>query len=91
VDSVVRCRAVVNGRVQGVFYRVSAAREAARLGVSGSAVNRPDGAVELVLEGPRPAVDEMLTWAAAGPPRAQVTTIEVTDEPPEGLVGFDTY
>jgi acylphosphatase len=76
--------------VQGVWYRASAATEAARLGVAGSAVNRADGAVELVLEGPRAAVDEMLRWAAAGPPRATVTAVEVIDEPPEGLRGFRT-
>lgn len=76
--------------MQGVWYRVSAANEAARLGVSGSAVNRPDGAVELVLEGPRPAVDEMLGWAWVGSPHARVAAVEVTDEPPEGLEGFAT-
>ena len=90
MDAVVRCRAIVRGRVQGVWYRASAAREAARLGVAGSAVNRADGAVELVLEGPRGAVDQMLRWAADGPPHAQVSGIEVIDETVVGLTRFDT-
>jgi acylphosphatase len=90
VDDVVRCRAIVRGRVQGVWYRGSAAREAARLGVSGSAANRVDGAVELVLEGPRSAVDALLTWTATGPPQARVTGVEVHDEAPVGTIGFTT-
>ena len=85
-----RCRAIVRGRVQGVFYRDSAMREAARLGVSGSARNRADGTVELVLEGERDDVDAMLRWAAEGPPRAQVVGLDVTDEEPTGEHGFRT-
>ena len=85
---VVRVRAVVRGRVQGVFYRASAEREATRLGVAGSATNRSDGSVELVVEGTRAAVDAMLRWAADGPPRAAVTAVDVTDEPPQGVRGF---
>ena len=84
----VRVRAVVRGRVQGVFYRASAEREAARLGVGGSAINRSDGTVELVIEGQREAVDAMLRWAAEGPPRAQVVGVDVTDEVPQGTRGF---
>lgn len=85
-----RVRAVVRGRVQGVWYRASAEREARRLGVAGSARNREDGSVELVLEGARAGVDAVLRWAAIGPPKAVVTAVEVTDEPPTGLHGFTT-
>jgi len=88
VADLVRVRAVVRGRVQGVFYRASAEREAARLGVAGTATNRADGSVELVVEGSRDAVDEMLRWAAHGPPRAQVSGVDVTDENPQGSRGF---
>lgn len=88
MGDVVRVRAVVRGRVQGVFYRASAEREAARLGVAGSATNRDDGAVELVVEGPRDAVDAMLRWAADGPPRAAVTAVDLIDEKPQGTRGF---
>jgi acylphosphatase len=90
VEDVVRVRVVVKGRVQGVWYRASAEREARRLGVAGSAVNREDGTVGLVLEGPRAAVDQLLRWAAIGPAKAQVTGLEVVDEPPTGLGGFTT-
>jgi acylphosphatase len=47
-----------------------------------------DSAVEAVFEGPAEAVAQCVSWCRLGPPRAVVTAIEVTEEPPEGLVGF---
>lgn len=81
--------AVVHGRVQGVFYRASAEQEAARLGVAGWVRNRPDGTVEMVLEGDDAALEGMLDWARRGPGRADVTRVDVSDHPEEGLAGFD--
>jgi acylphosphatase len=51
VSDVVRRRAVVSGRVQGVWYRDTARREAERLGLAGRAVNQADGTVLLEAEG----------------------------------------
>jgi acylphosphatase len=78
----VRCRAVVTGRVQGVFYRDSCQQMARRFGVRGSVRNRSDGSVEIVAEGSRDAVDQFLDWCRQGPPRATVTGMTITDEPP---------
>lgn len=86
--SVVRCRAVVSGRVQGVFFRDTCERVATGLGVSGWVRNRTDGTVEVVAEGERAAVDDLLAWCRDGPPRARVDRVEVTDEPPAGERGF---
>ena len=86
--AVVRVRAVVSGRVQGVWYRESCRREAERLGVGGWVRNRPDGRVEIEAEGPRPAVDALLTWAGHGPPRAVVDRVAVDDRPPRGESRF---
>jgi len=83
----VRRRVVVRGDVQGVFFRDSTRREAARRGVSGSVTNRSDGAVEAVFEGPREAVDAMIDFCREGPSRAQVRDVEVTEEEPEGSGG----
>jgi len=85
---VIRVRVVVEGRVQGVFYRDSCRREAQRLGVRGWVRNRIDGAVEVVAEGPRERVEELLTWCRQGPPRASVTRISVTDEAPAAERSF---
>ena len=86
--AVVRVHAVVSGRVQGVWYRESCRREAERLGVGGWVRNRPDGRVEIEAEGPRPAVDALLTWATHGPPRAIVDGVAVDDRPPQGESRF---
>lgn len=88
MDDVVRRHVLVEGLVQGVFYRASAEREAGRLGLSGSARNLRDGRVDLVVEGPAPAVERFLAWARLGPPRAHVTAIHIEDEEPRGTRGF---
>ncbi len=89
MNDVVRRTVIVSGRVQGVFYRDTARREAGSRGIAGSASNLPDGTVELVLEGAPGAVDEMVRWCRQGPPGAHVTGIEVTSSDPEGLHGFE--
>ena len=71
-----RLSATVRGRVQGVNFRQSAVREADRLGLTGWVMNRDDGAVETVAEGPRPALERYATWLAKGPPSAWVSRLE---------------
>jgi len=61
---------------------------ARRLGVRGSVRNRHDGAVEVVAEGDRDAVDALLAWCREGPPRGNVTGLVITDEPPIGESSF---
>jgi acylphosphatase len=79
---------VVGGRVQGVFFRDTARRRAEAAGVAGWISNRPDGAVEAVFEGEPDAVDELVEFCRHGPSRAEVASVEVIDEEPEGLTGF---
>jgi acylphosphatase len=76
---IVRVRAVVSGRVQGVWYRESCRREAERLGVSGAVRNTAAGTVEIEAQGPRAAVDALLSWARRGPARAEVHGLEIDD------------
>ena len=78
----------VSGRVQGVFFRASCAREAARLGVHGWVRNTVDGRVEAAFEGPAEEVAAMVAWCRQGPPGAVIEQIQVRAEPPEGLDGF---
>ena len=59
-------------------------------GVAGSAVNCADGSVEVVLEGPPAAVEELIAYCAEGPERARVSGVEVADEDPRGETGFTT-
>lgn len=84
-----RARAIVHGRVQGVFFRDTTRREAAARSVGGWVRNRPDGAVEAVFEGDRDAVEEMLAFCREGPPNAEVERVDVSEEEPEGLTDFE--
>ncbi len=83
-----RRRVLVEGRVQGVGFRVACARAAAEAGVAGSVRNRPDGGVEAVFEGAPEAVDRMVTWCRRGPTAARVRAVRVTDSEPTGISGF---
>ncbi len=87
--SAVRRRVVASGHVQGVFFRDSMRERARAHGVSGWVTNRDDGAVEAVLEGEPENVDRVVRFAETGPPRARVDRVDVTDEEPEGLSGFE--
>jgi acylphosphatase len=69
----------VYGRVQGVWFRDSARREAERLGIAGYAINLPDGTVEVLACGPSDALDELAAWLLSGPPLASVTKVEVRE------------
>lgn len=66
----------VRGRVQGVYFRASAQREARRLGLSGWVRNRSDGAVEILAEGEEIAIRELYGWAQKGPSAARVDRVD---------------
>jgi len=72
-------RLAITGLVQGVGFRESMCREAARLNVRGWVRNRLDGSVEAVIDGDRQAVEAMLAWARRGPSAARVTHVAVSD------------
>ena len=82
-------RAVVHGRVQGVFFRQGTADRARRLGVSGWVRNTPQGSVEIHAEGDPDAVGQLLRFARTGPRSAHVDRVDVSDAPVEGHQRFD--
>jgi acylphosphatase len=84
----IRRRVIARGLVQGVFFRDSTRRLAQRPGVSGWVTHRADGAVEAVFEGEADAVERLIAFSREGPRGAQVESVEVTEEEPEGLSGF---
>lgn len=84
----IRRRVVVDGRVQGVFFRDSCRQEATVAGVAGWVRNLRDGRVEAAFEGAPDAVERMVQWCRTGPPRATVIGIEVHVEEPAGHPGF---
>ena len=87
-SSTIRRRVVVRGHVQGVFFRDTCRREARSRGVSGWIRNTADGSVEAAFEGERPAVEAMIEWSRRGPRGADVTAVEVIEEPPQGEARF---
>jgi acylphosphatase len=85
----IRRRVRAQGRVQGVWFRDSVRREAAARGVAGWAANEPDGSVAAVFEGAPEDVEALVELCRRGPGRAEVAGLDVTEEPPEGLRGFE--
>jgi acylphosphatase len=84
----IRRHVVVEGRVQGVFFRDSTRRRAVELGLAGWVRNCTDGAVEAVFQGSPCAVAAAIEWCRTGPPRAHVTAVQEFSEPVEPLTGF---
>lgn len=80
---------LVQGRVQGVFFRQSTRHEALRLGLLGYARNNSDGTVTIEAEGPADALDALETWCRHGPPLARVVKVEATPGPVQGYAGFE--
>jgi acylphosphatase len=80
----VRAHVFISGRVQGVFFRANARREALRLGVKGWIRNLYDGRVEAVIEGEEDKVKMMVEWCKRGPPGAIVSKVEIFWEPYKG-------
>ncbi|MBN8857693.1 MAG: acylphosphatase [Sphingobacteriales bacterium] len=85
---IVSKRAVIAGKVQGVFYRASTKERAIALGVNGEVWNRTDGGVELVAEGEEEQVNALLEWCRLGPPRAEVKELQVSDSTVKGFKNF---
>ena len=87
--SAARARAIVRGRVQGVFFRAEASSRARSLGLVGWVRNVPDGTVEAVFEGEQEHVDSMLHWCEHGPAGARVESVDVEWEPPVDARAFE--
>jgi acylphosphatase len=68
----VRVHLIIDGRVQGVYFRASAWEQAIQLGVKGWVRNRADGSVELLAEGERRKIEDLVSWCHHGPPGAHV-------------------
>ncbi len=69
--------ALVSGRVQGVWYRASTQNKAQALGLRGWVRNLTDGRVELVAEGDKQDLQQLIDWCWQGPELAQVRDIDM--------------
>ncbi|GEM_PF-214246 len=83
-------RCIVSGRVQGVYYRGSTQKVAQKLGVTGSAINRSDGTVEVVACGEEDAVNQLEQWLWQGSDWANVSHVECEVLQIQPTTGFIT-
>jgi acylphosphatase len=86
-------KCLVAGRVQGVFYRGTAARRAQELTIRGYARNLADGRVEVLACGEDEAVETFVSWLWTGSSASKVTSVDVVDVPLESMqvgAGFHT-
>ena len=71
--------AIVSGKVQGVYFRISTQQQAIDLGLKGYAKNLDSGDVEVVFEGSEKAVKTLGDWLQQGPEQAEVEAVEISE------------
>jgi len=81
-------RVIIEGRVQGVWFRGWTIEQARSRGLDGWVRNRSDGSVEALFSGPPDAVTVMVQACRRGPPSAHVVTLRETPGEPPGEPGF---
>lgn len=79
----------VSGYVQGVFFRKFTKEHATSLGLTGWVKNLPDGKMEIVAEGGKDKLKELIELVKKGPPLARVEKVEVSWEKATGE--FQTF
>lgn len=79
----------ISGRVQGVFFRASAADKARHMGLKGFVRNERNGSVYVEIEGIDETVREFIEWCHIGPPAAKVDRCEVISGPVVGYTSFE--
>jgi acylphosphatase len=85
----IRVRLIIEGRVQGVWFRDSTRTEARRIGVKGWVKNLPDGNVEVLAEGPEDKTEKFIKYCHKGPPNAKVISVKEIREEWQGE--FDSF
>lgn len=78
----------VEGRVQGVGFRISTLMQAERLGIVGTVRNLTDGSVEADVEGSSEPLAQMVAWLREGPPSARVDSADAREAAPRGATAF---
>jgi len=82
-------RAIISGRVQGVFFRMETRKAAQQFGVFGWVRNKEDRTVEALFEGEKERVDSILEWCRKGPPLSEVKEVRLSREKFTG--GYNSF
>ena len=75
-----RVHLLINGKVQGVFFRQALKVVAKKNNVSGWVRNLNDRRVEAVLEGDNKSINSVIEWTHIGPANSRVDDVEVSNE-----------
>jgi len=79
----------IYGRVQGVFFRVTAKQQANNLDIKGFAKNENDGTVYIEAEGEEKNLKKFLSWCKVGPDGAKVEKIKISEGPFKNFAEFE--
>lgn len=86
-----RCRLIITGHVQNVFYRDWFNEQAEALGLDGWIRNRADGSVEAIVQEPSEMVDIIIDRARQGSPASRVDAVAVEEVDGPILTGFEQH
>ena len=75
-SALARLHATITGRVQGVSFRYFVVEQAQSLALRGWVRNRHNGDVEVLAEGSRHTLEQLLQALYQGPPMAQVRQVD---------------
>ncbi len=84
-----RAHIIIEGKVQGVYFRAFTKEVADSLGLNGWVRNLPNRCVEAVFEGEKELIDAAIKKCYAGPPFAMVTNIDIKWE--SKIEGFSDF
>ena len=73
----IRTKVIISGIVQGVLFRYHTCKQAEKINLTGWVKNRRDGKVEILVEGEKENIEELITWCRQGPPGALVKDVKV--------------
>lgn len=76
----IRAHVVIDGRVQGVFFRAETQKTAREHNLTGWVRNLRDGRVEAIFEGAEEDVERVIAWCHRGPSCAVVRDVRVVRE-----------
>ena len=88
-----RIHVMISGKVQGVFFRISAQDKANELNLTGWVKNIFNNAVEITAEGSREELSKFTGWLQMGPPNATIDkiSIEWSDQPEKQFSFFEIH
>lgn len=79
---------LIQGKVQGVFYRATAKDKAIQIGVKGWIKNTSQGDVEAMVSGEEAQLESFIAWCRVGPEGSRVTHVTLEPAPEATFEGF---